>query len=131
MQPFSVESKVTDSKYYTTKINASFFDEEGYPRLINETETTYAKAIKNRLSRNFTDDRDLGYSFYIKTDPNKNIYDPTKRYSLRENKQNFINRICKDQSSFTEVSESVFNSYINFLKTENSQWLTKTQRDLR
>lgn len=131
MIPFKAPQSETESKYYTLSSYQDFSDEDGYPRLNSENQNTFAKAIKNRLSRNFTDSRGLSYSYYIKTDPSKTIYNPIERFGLKENKTNFINKVCKDKSSFTEVSESIFNNYINFLKTENSQWLTHAQRALK
>lgn len=120
-----------DSRFYTLKGSETFLDDSGYPRTESETEVTYAKAVKDKLTKHFSD-TNLVYSFYIKTDPNKNIYNPVTRYSIEPKiKKNFVNQVCKSNLVFTPVSEAIFNSYINFLKTGNTQWITQAQREIK
>lgn len=132
MQNFQVQSSAkTDNKFYTFKGSEKFLDESGYPRTETETEETYAKAVKDKLTKHFGD-TNLVYSFYIKTDPNKNIYNPITRYSIEPKiKKNFVNSVCKSNLVFTQVSEAIFNSYINFLKTGNQQWIVQAQREIK
>lgn len=132
MQPFKVPSNtVSESKYYTLSEHQEFSDDNGFPRTNSENENTFAKAVKNRPSKSVTSSQNF-YSFYIRTDPNNNILNPTKKYSIEPIvKKSFVNRVCKSDIVFTQVSPQVFDYYINFLKTESNQWLTLAQRSLK
>lgn len=134
MIPFQTESNQssqTESKYYTLQGYQEFCDNDGYFRTNSEDDNTYAKAIKNRPSKHMTNSQNF-YSFYIRTDPNNNILNPTKKYSIEPVvKKNFINRVCKSDIRFTQVSPQIFDYYIKFLKTENLQWLNYAQRAIK
>lgn len=121
----------TETLYFTTKGEETFLDEYSNPRLENDGPTVYAKAIKDKKSKQITNDSPIGYSYFIKTEPNKKIYDPTKLYSVESKvKKSFINNVCKNQLVFTEVTKSVFDQYISFLRTGNILWLNKAQREI-
>lgn len=113
--------------YYTIEKYQSFIDDDGFPRATTETDHVYAKVINNK-KRKHLNDNNLYPSFYIRTDPNKNIINP---FATTNTKKSFINKICKSSIDFTEVPESVFNKYINFLKTQNTTWLSNAQREIR
>lgn len=132
MQPFNTSSNaVSESRYYTLSDHQDFSDDNGYPRTYIENTNTFAKAVKNRPSKHITSSQNF-YSFYIRTDPNNNILNPTKKYTIEPVvKKNFINRVCKSDIMFTQVSPQVFDYYINFLKTQSTQWLTLAQRSLK
>jgi len=115
------------AQYYTTNKYQSFIDENGYPRSDSETEFTYAKIVNNK-KRKSLDNNILYPSFYIRTDPNKNILNP---FDPNKNNKSFINNVCKNTNNFSEVTESIFNKYINFLKTENPTWFHNAQREIR
>jgi len=112
--------------YYTTFKHHSFIDDNGFPRLDEDSDLVYAKTIKNKKRKDLRD-TNLYPSFYIKTDPQKNIFNPFSS----PNKGSFIDKTCKNSISFTEVTESIFNKYINFLKTENTTWLLNAQREIK
>jgi len=119
-------------KYYTKKGYESFVDDDGDPRLDKDSEKVFAKVVKDKPSKNFADKKRVGFSYYIKSTPNKTLYNPTENYSIDPKvKKSFVNKVCKSELKFLEVSESVFNMYLNFLKTENSQWLVKAQREIK
>lgn len=120
----------TEAKYYTLIGQQTFVDDSGYPRVTIENEIVYAKAIRNKPGKVFNSE--LQYRFYIKTDPNKKIYDPIELHSITEkNKGSFLNRICKTETVFSEVTEHIFNQYITFLKTKNTKLLQSAQRELK
>jgi hypothetical protein len=130
-EDFRIKQSEEQNKFYTLSGNESFCDDGGFPRMEIESEHTFAKAVKSKLSKSFGSD-DLSYRFYIKTDPNKNILNPIETYSLKtKEKSSFINKTCKIETVFSEVAESVFNQYINFLKTNNTKWLNSAQRELK
>jgi hypothetical protein len=119
-------------KYYTKKGYESFVDDDGDPRLDKDSDKVFAKVVKDKPSKNFADKKRVGFSYYIKSTPNKTLYNPTENYSIDPKvKKSFVNKVCKSELKFLEVSESVFNMYLNFLKTENSQWLVKAQREIK
>lgn len=129
---FIINHSSSETKYYTKKGYETFLDDDGDPRLENDSDKVYAKAVKNKPSKNFADKHRVGFSYYIKSTPDKNLYNPTETYSIDPKvKKSFVNKICKSELKFLEVSESVFNMYINFLKTENNQWLIKAQREIK
>lgn len=120
-----------ETLYFTNKGNENFLDENNNPRLDKDGPTVYAKAIKNKKSKQITKDIPIGYSYFIKTEPNKKIYDPTFLHSVEPKvKKSFLNKTCKNELIFTEVTKSVFDQYISFLRTGNTLWLNKAQREI-
>ncbi len=129
---FIISHSSEETKYYTKKGYETFLDDNSDPRLKIDCDKVYAKATKNKPSKNFTDKARVGFSYYIKSTPDKTLYNPLETHSIDPKvKKSFINKICKTELMFLEVSESVFNMYLNFLKTENSQWLIKAQREIK
>ena len=128
----NINQVVGETRLYTNKNSQDYIDEAGYYRLSTENEKLYAKAIKNKQSKSLTNKSPLGFTYYVKADPNKNLYDPTVLYSVEPKIQkSFLNKICKTELRLLEVSESIFNKYITFLKTENAQWLVDAQREVK
>jgi hypothetical protein len=130
LQEFNTKQTEPDTKFYTVNGSQDFYDDDGAPRLNTENTKVFAKAIKNKQSKHMNSTT-YGYRFYIRTDPNKNIVDPVQLYTIEKPKASFIDKICKTESDFREVSESIFNKYINYLKTKSTQWLISAQREIR
>jgi len=129
---FTLNHSVAETKYYTRIGDQDYLDDDGNPRVYVDNNLVYAKAVKDKRSKHFNGPENMAYSYYVKTDPNKNLYDPTNLHSIEPKiKKSFLNKVCKSELVFSQVSESVFNKYLNFLKTENSQWLTTAQRELK
>lgn len=120
-------------RFYTKIGLEDFVDDSGYPRLTSENnENIYAKCTRDKKSKHFSESNSKRYSYYIMTDPNKIIHNPIKLHSIEPSiKKSFINQTCKSNLKFTEVSESIFNKYLNFLATENIQWLNHAQREIK
>jgi hypothetical protein len=120
-----------ETLYFTSSGNETFLDEQNNPRLEKDGPTVYAKAIKNKKSKQLTKDVPIGYSYFIKTEPNKKIYDPTILHSVEPKIQkSFLNKTCKTELVFTEVTKSIFDQYLSFLRTGNSLWLNQAQREI-
>jgi hypothetical protein len=120
-----------ETLYFTSSGNETFLDENNNPRLEQDGPTVYAKAIKDKKSRQMNKDAPVGYSYFIKTEPNKKIYDPTVLHSVEPKVQkSFLNKTCKSTLVFTEVTQSIFNQYLSFLRTGNSLWLNQAQREI-
>jgi len=130
-QSFKQVSQV-HNEYYTLLGMHDFLDDSGYPRLDNDANNSYAKLVNNKPSKLSTDKK-LYNRYYIKVNPNNQITNPIEIYSEKNNDLSarpFINKICKKESSYKEVTQSIFNKYIEFLKTKKLQWLKDAQRDL-
>lgn len=119
-----------DSKFYTSLQYQEFIDEDENYRLSTESNKVFAKAIKSGYSRDITSSGPTHYKYYVRVFPNKKLYDPFPKYSVSDNKGSFIDRICKSEISYKEVPYSVFEKYLNFLKTESNQWLNNAQKEI-
>lgn len=120
-----------ETLYFTSSGNETFLDDKDNPRLEKDGPTVYAKAVRDKKSRQITKDAPIGYSYFIKTEPNKKIYDPTVLHSVESKIQkSFINKTCKNELVFTEVTKSVFDHYVNFLRTGNGACLNTAQREI-
>lgn len=132
MKEFIVKQEKYEELLYTAKGYESFVDDNNCPRLESDGENVYAKAVRDKLTKSFSSGDTRNYSYYIKTDPSKNIYDPTIKHTIEPNmKKNFINAVCKDSLKFTQVSQNVFNKYLEFLKTGSKKYLIEAQRDIK
>jgi hypothetical protein len=119
-------------KLYTKQGQESYVDEEGNYRLSIDNNNVYAKAIKDKRPKHFSDKDKLAFSYYIKTEPNNIVYNPIDRYTIEpKTSKSFINKICKSELIFTEVPENVFKKYLTFLRTESVQLLQDIQREIK
>jgi hypothetical protein len=129
---FITRTNEPEQKFYTKKGEESFVDEDKNFRSSTESPQVYAKAIRKRLSKNFAGNKNLAYAYYIKSDPSRNLFNPMDLYSIEPKvKKSFINKVCKTELVFTEVTESIFNKYLTFLRTENIKWLQDAQREIK
>lgn len=125
------KSNEDDNRFYTKIGSEDFIDSDSNPRTKIENHLTYAKAIKGKYTKSLTDKHTCLYKYYIKSDPNHKLFNPITTHSINSDRPNFINKICKTENVYTEVNESVFNKYLSFLRTLNSQWLTSAQREIK
>ena len=135
MNIHKIKNDTQESSYYTLIGNEDFLDNNGNPCKKNMDNSVCAKAVKNKLpkafrSNSFNNDT-IGYSFYIKVLPNKTIYNPIQLHSIKSSKPSFIDSVCKDNVKFLEVNQMIFEKYISFLRTKNTQWLTEAQREIK
>jgi len=128
---FQTVNDTTSNKYYTKLGSQDFMDDESNPRLNTESSLTCAKSVKSPFSKTFTYGETPTYKYFIKTDPNHNLFNPVTNFSGIAARPNFINKICKSEQVYTEVNKSVFDKYVSFLRTLNVQWLTSAQREMR
>jgi hypothetical protein len=120
-----------ENKFYTINNNQDYVDDEGFPRSQIENSKVFAKAVKEVRSKNILERSPAYFKYYVRVEPNKTLHDPFMGHSIQTNRTSFVDKICKSEQSFMEVNQSVFTKYINFLKTQNSQWLTDATRELR
>lgn len=132
MSEFITKTVEPEVKFYTKKGEESFVDEDKNYRSSIDSPQVYAKAIRKRLSKNFAGNKNLAYAFYIKSDPSRNLFNPMDLHSIEPKvKKSFINKVCKTELVFTEVTESIFNKYLTFLRTENIKHLQDAQREIK
>jgi hypothetical protein len=117
------------NKYYTTSQHQEFIDEnDNFHRKIDDSKV-FAKSVKRGYSTDIKEASPLYNKYYIKAYPNKSLYNPFPLYSIEYTKNSFVDKICKSENSYKEVTESVFNMYLNYLKSESVQWFNKAQRE--
>jgi len=126
----TVSEKMKDVKYYTTSGHHEFVDDDGFFRINDDSDKVFAKAVKEIKSKNILKRSPNYYKYYIKTQTDKSLLDPFGNHAIKNNRVAFLDKIRKTNSSFVEVNQSVFNKYINYLKTNHSQWLTEAKREL-
>ena len=127
----TVSEIMRENKYYTISKSQDYVDDNGFPRSQNDSDKVYAKAVNEIISKNILDRTPSNFRFYVKIEPNRSLYDPLCRNSVVSNKPSFVDKVCKSENSFMEVNQSVFDKYINYLKTENSRWLVDAQREVK
>lgn len=117
------------NNYYTTGQYQEFIDDnDNYHRKIDDSKV-FAKSVKRGYSTDIKESSPLYNKYYIKVYPNKKLYDPFPLYSIGDTKNSFVDKICKSENLYKEVTESVFNMYLNYLKSESVQWFNKAQRE--
>lgn len=132
MQNFTVKQDQEEAEYYTKSGLEEFKDDEGNSRLYSDGDNVFAKAVKNKLTKSFTGSSYKNYSFYIKTDPDKKVYDPSELYSIESRiNKSFINKVCKNILVYTKVTQSIFNKYLLFLRTGSRKILQEIQREIK
>lgn len=117
------------NNYYTTLQYQEFVDDNDNSRTNSDSDKVFAKTIMSGYSKNVTEKTPKYNKYYIRISPNKKLYDPFPKYSVSDNKASFIDKVCKSNNLYKEVPESVFNMYLNYLRTENVQWYNKAQRE--
>jgi|694.fasta_scaffold90662_1 hypothetical protein len=119
-----------DSKYYTTYQYQEFTDDDEFYRLSKDSDKVFAKVIKSGLSRDMTNSSPAQYKYYVRGNNGKKLFDPFPKYSISDNKGSFLDKVCKGNQQFIEVTKSVFEKYITFLKTESNQYFISAQREI-
>ena len=106
-------------KFYGFIDCCDYIDNENYPRTKTENTNTLAK---------ITYKKNGSIKYSIKITKNGKMHNPTLDYDNKKD-NNFLDRICRSNDSFKEVSYKVFNMYINFLKTKNVAWINNAERE--
>lgn len=120
-----------ETKYYTTSNACDYVDVLGYPRSKIDDKRVFAKAIKQLRGKNVLDRSPSYFKYYVKIEPNKSLHDPYTKHSIRTDSRSFVDKICKSENTFMEVNQSVFDKYINYLKTQNNKWLVDAKREVK
>lgn len=130
---FSINSTESEDMFYCLMGDEDFIDSEGNPRISDKnSKNIVAKCLQNKKSKNVVNSKP-GYSFYIKSTPNLDLFNPVSTLSPIKDKRktNFIDETCKNNWNFIEVSQNTFDKYLKFLVTKNTSWLKEANRDLK
>ena len=127
---FIVKNTNPESKYYTILQYQEFIDDSECYRTDTDCDKVFAKAVKLGMSKNITTTNPTQFRYYVRANSKKQLLDPFPRYGMGEQKNSFIDKVCKGENNYIEVTQSAFNKYLNFLKTENNQWLVQAQREI-
>lgn len=120
----------SEIKYYTTYQYKEFSDEQECFRLSKDGDKVFAKSVKEKLNKNNPTQEVSQIKYYIRGNNGKQLFDPFPKYSISDNKSSFIDKTCKSNQRFLEVSKSVFDKYVSFLNTESNQYLISAQREI-
>ena len=126
---FVVNNKLPQSKYYTTLQYQEFSDEDECSRISKDSDKVFAKSVPERLPKD-NESKISQTKYYIRGSNGKNLFDPFPKYSVSDNKSSFVDKVCKGDQRFIEVTQSIFDKYINFLKTENRQYFISAQKEI-
>lgn len=127
------------NKYYTTEKYSSWVDENNNYRVDTDSDKVFAKAVLSGPGSNTSNNFYINqkgtivpsyYKYYVRTYPNRKLYDPVPLYSISDNKNSFIDKVCRSENVYRETTEAVFNMYLSYLQTESPQYYTKAQREL-
>ena len=117
-KPAEEELQEQEAFFYTIFGKHDWLDDEGFPRINEETPDAYAKSISGNSET----------KFFVKRGRYGKLYNPIGLYSEgTANKQ--LRHAGKPEWEFKKETEKVFNFYINFLKTKNSAWLNNAERE--
>lgn len=120
----------TEDRFFSSLKDKEFLDDSGYPRVDKDSDIVLAKSIRNKKSKSMQKGV-IGYSYYLKIHSNKNLVDSRTLYKMQESNSSYVDHICKSDKEYIEVSHDTFTKYLNFLKTENIQWLNMAQKDIK
>jgi len=122
-----------DNQYYCLLGKQDYIDEYGNPRVTEmDDDRVVAKAVQSKRPKHFNDTKTY-YRFYIKMNPNSQMFNPIDYHSSIQDKSLFahVNQVCKHTWQFKEVDKSIFDKYILFLKTKNIQTLKDIERQIK
>lgn len=128
-QDFIVDKNIPQPQYYTTYQHQEFSDNNDYYRLSKDSDKVFAKCLTERLPKDSLSNINQT-KYYVRGNNGKNLFDPFPKYSISDNRNSFIDKVCKPDHRFIEVTKSIFDKYINFLKTENRQYYISAQKEL-
>lgn len=118
---FSNNSKTADNieyAYYCLIGDEDFIDDNGNPRLNNDSNKVLAKQIY----------RNNNVSFAVKIANNNKLYNPLD-YGIEDKSYSIVDNVCRPQDKFKTVNQETFRLYVNFLTSKNLNWLTQAERN--
>lgn len=114
-----VASPSSENKFFTSLGMQEFIDENGYPRVSEDSDHVYAKCTIHEGETRY----------FIKSTRYAKLYDPSGMYTEGHHKR-FNKMIGANEFRFKRVNPRIFELYTNFLKTKNIAWLNNAEREL-
>lgn len=105
----------TEQKYYTLLGNQDYVDSENFPRLVENGDKVFAKNI--------------GTKYYVLQSPYGKLYNPLGM-NTEYKTDKFLAKIGRNEYSFKQVNQRIFNFYVNFLRSRNVAWINNAEREL-
>jgi hypothetical protein len=114
-----LKTEKTD-QFYSIIGSEDYLDENNCPaiKLENDTRVLAKKTLR----------KDGSIKYSIKLTNGGKMQNPLSIYGTKKD-NNFLDRKCRSNNSFKEVSYKVFDLYMNFLKTKNTAWLHNAERE--
>lgn len=130
---FQVKNHDNNITYYTLNGHQDNYDEAGYPLLEdNHAESAMAKKVQQKLPDHISKDGIKRFDYFIKTYADKEPVNPVQKHSIGSKRTNsFVDSVCKSETRFTKVPHSIFQQYIDFLRTKNERILTLINREIK
>ena len=121
INPDKTETSDSCTCIYTIYGTHTYLDSKGYPRLDSSDDSSYdahAKsiAVGERIK------------YFAKRGRHGKLYNPIGLYSEGTSRKQ-ARHAGRPEWEFKEVTKSVFDKYINFLKTKNPAWLNNAERE--
>lgn len=116
------KSKQQITEFVTIYTPDSSFDLDNIATEATETndgQTICAKTIHRSNGTN---------KYLIRLDTNGKLFNPISIYGVEQNKT-FLDRVCRSNQKFKEVSEKVMTLYIRFLNQKNPALLNNAERE--
>lgn len=126
---FIVNKNIPQPQFYTTSTYQEFVDDNNYSRVSKDNDKVFAKCLSERLPKDSSSDI-CQTKYYIRGNNGKDLFDPFPKYSFDDNRNSFIDKVCKSDHKFIEVTKLTFDYYINFLKTNNRQYYISAQKEI-
>jgi hypothetical protein len=117
----NIQNKIEENEYYTLAGLEDFLDSDHNPRI---SDMSNNKIMAKKIVR---DDNSVRFS--IKINNNGKAYNPISLYGA-EKSNGFLERVCKNNDKFRDISAKAFSLYIKFLKTKNVAWLHNAEREM-
>lgn len=110
---------VPTSQYYTLVGQEDYIDDENNPRIEkdNDNRILAKKTVQNKLK------------YLIKLDNAGKFYNPLSPISSIKPIK-ILQTISISDSRFKEVNQTVFNMYLNFLRSKNIAWINNAEREI-
>ena len=129
---FKVNNGTAESRFYVKKGDQEYIDIEENYRVEKDSDIVCAKMVRNKLTKSVRNTTVKDYSYFIRTTPGKQIWNPFQKHTIEKNiEKNYIDLVCKDQTVYSQVTPSVFNKYLEFLKNGSAKKLQDIQREIK
>lgn len=113
------DKPVLSNQYYTLVGQEDFIDDENNPRIEKDSDD---RVLAKKTSQN-------KLKYLIKIDNAGKFYNPLSPISSIKPIK-ILQTISVSDSRFKEVNRTVFNMYLNFLRSKNIAWINNAEREV-